>query len=128
MFKSLVCDLISQERLEAFGTDLKSFLLNAQLDQIEGNPGKVLTAIVKSHILDPALSVLQWTGTAEAQALYDSFVDTKLYGTGCAQAAEDAGTDPVDLAWLISQAQEIDKDKLNASTKLKKRRNKKSKS
>jgi len=122
--KNIIAEATSPEHFEAFTGAIESFFVKAQLDQLSGNPGKLLTALVKEQVLDPALALLKWTGTKEAQSLYDAYCDVKIYGTGCAQAAEEAGADAADLAWLLSK-EDVPKESLKVSSALKKRRERK---
>ena len=122
MLRSAVEQATSAERLSEFAKELEQFLVKAQLGLVEENPAKALTSLVKDKVLDPALEALKATNAKPCQALYEAFADTVHYGTGCAQAAEEAGVDPTDLAWLLSKQPDIKKDAISVSGKLKKRR------
>lgn len=125
MFKEAVEKATSLDNLSAFAQALEKFLVEAQLGLLRENPAKSLTALVKAQVLDPALDALKTTSSKPAQALYDAYADVAHFGTGCAQAAQDAGCEATDLAWLLSKAPEVSPESLKLSGALKKRRSKK---
>lgn len=107
------------ELLDAYKEALELFSIKTLMGQTPDNPGKTLTSMVKAHVLDPSLDLLKWTGSKDAQALYDAVCDVQIFGTTPEQAAEESGVCVSELAWVLSRCE----GKFAASSRLKKRRN-----